>query len=317
VFSRDRLVVGVAGRSAGDELVARVLKRLDGLSALGATRAARSSPPPASSPRALVVEKPTDSTAMSLGYAYTLDRTSADYYPLWVGNSALGEHRQLGGILFTRLRELRGLNYGDYSYIEYFEQAPDSTFGEPNLDRRSQFFSIWLRPVQNENRGFALKAAVYETGRVVKEGLTAEEVARAKAFLRGYTLQWEAQDSRKLGFALDDVYYRTPAFLKTFRDRLPAITEADVNAALRRWIDPGRLKYALVTSDGAAAKAELVSGKPTPVRYNAPKPQAILDEDKRIEVWPLGLDEHDTRVVKADDLFETTSLPPAAPGRAK
>jgi zinc protease len=323
VFTRDRLVVGVAGRSAGDVLVDRVLQRLAGLPATGSPRPERTAPletaaaSGAPGPRALIVEKPTDSTAISAGYAYGLDRSNADYYPLWVGNSALGEHRQLGGILFTRLRELRGLNYGDYSYIEYFEQSPDSTFGETNLDRRSQFFSLWLRPVQNENRGFALKGAVYETARVVKEGLSDDEVARAKAFLRGYTLQWEAQDSRKLGFALDDVYYGTPAFLKSFRQKLPAITTADVNAALRRWIEPSRLQYALVTGDGNAAKAELASGRSTPIHYNAPKPPAILEEDKQIETLPLGLDEGNVRVVKADDLFETTSLPPAVSKRAK
>ncbi len=316
VFARDRLVVGVAGRAANDALVDRIERGLASLPAVGAPRQPLTALKE-NSLRAIIVEKGTDSTAISLGYVYGLDRSSADYDALWVGNSALGEHRQLGGILFTRLRELRGLNYGDYSYIEYFEQSGDSTFGETNLDRRLQFFSLWLRPVQNENRGFAVKAAVYETDRVVTEGLSNEQVERAKAFLRGYTLQWEAQDSRKLGFALDDVYYRTPNFLSTFRGRLPAISAGDVNAAMKRWIDPTRLNYALVTSDGAALKGELLSGKPTSVHYNASKPQAILDEDKKIEVQPLGLTEDNVRVIKADELFQTAGLPPLTPGHAK
>jgi len=312
VFTRDRLTVGVAGRAASGELVDRIEKGLEALPAVGA-------PPPKlpavrdNGVRALIVEKPTDSTAMSLGYVYDVNRSAADYYPLWVGNSALGEHRQLGGVLFTQLRELRGLNYGDYSYVEYFEQSGDSTFGETNLDRRLQFFSLWVRPVQNENRGFALKAAVYETARVVREGLSAEQVERAKSFLRGYTLQWEAQDSRKLGFALDDVYYRTPDFLKAFRDRLASISADDVNAALRRHVEPGRLRYALVAADGAALQGELLSGKPTPVHYNAPKPRAILDEDKKIEVQPLGLNEANVRMLRSDQLFETSGLPTTTP----
>jgi zinc protease len=313
VFTRDRLVIGVAGRAANDELVERIEKGLASLPAAGAS--------PVELPalhengvRAVIVEKPTDSTAMSLGYVYGFDRGSTDCAALWVGNSALGEHRQLGGILFDQLRELRGLNYGDYSYVEYFEQSGDSTFGETNLDRRLQFFSIWLRPVQNENRGFAVKAAVYETERVVRNGLTPEQVERAKAFLRGYTLQWEAQDSRKLGFALDDVFYRTPDFLKRLRERLPSLTAAEVNAAIRQWIDPSRLRYAMVTADGAAFQAELLSGRPTPIHYNSPKPAEILEEDKKIQVQRLGLDARNVRVLRSDQLFETAGLPDASSG---
>ena len=45
------------------------------------------------------------------------------------------------------LRGKRGLNYGDYSYIEDFIQEGMSTFPVPNNPRRQQYFSIWIRPV--------------------------------------------------------------------------------------------------------------------------------------------------------------------------
>jgi zinc protease len=313
VFTRDRLIVGVAIRTGGDALVDRIETGLSSLPATGAPEVVLPAPRD-DGIRALIVEKATDSTAISLGYTYGFDRSNADCIPLWVGNSAFGEHRQLGGVLFTQLRELRGLNYGDYSYLEYFEQAAESTFGEPNLDRRQQYFSIWVRPVQNENRGFALKAAVYETERVTREGLSSGQVERAKSFLRGYTLQWEAQDSRKLGFALDDVFYGTPQFLKRLRERLPSLTADEVNAAMRRWIDASRLRYALVTSDGTGLQAELLGNKPTPVHYNSPKPAQVLDADKQIQLQHLGLSSGNVRLVKTDQLFETPGLPAAGSG---
>ena len=37
--------------------------------------------------------------------------------------SYFGPHRVSGGRLFQRIREMRGINYGDYAYIEYFPRG--------------------------------------------------------------------------------------------------------------------------------------------------------------------------------------------------
>ena len=57
------------------------------------------------------------------GYPLPITRADADYYPLMVANSFLGEHRTFNGRLMNELRGERGLNYGDYSYIEYWDSA--------------------------------------------------------------------------------------------------------------------------------------------------------------------------------------------------
>ncbi len=49
-------------------------------------------------------------------------RGDEDFYPLAVANSWLGEHRNSSSHLYQVIREERGLNYGDYSYIEYFPE---------------------------------------------------------------------------------------------------------------------------------------------------------------------------------------------------
>ena len=43
---------------------------------------------------------------------------------------------------------------------------------------------------------------------------------------------------------------------------------------------------------------------PTPMHYNAPKPQDVLDEDKIVERWPLGLRKEDVTVVPVATVFE-------------
>ncbi len=307
LFTRDRLIIGLIGKMATGELAARVSDGLSSLPSYGAPLASLPEPTD-DGVKALLVEKTTDSTAMSLGYTlWRALRSDPDFAALWVGNSALGEHRQLGGTLFHQLRELRGLNYGDYTYLEHFVQG-DDTYPEPNRDRHLQDFSVWIRPVVNENRGFALRAALYEIGKVVKEGLTPEQVGRTKAFLKSYTLAWQAADGRRLGYALDDLFYGTPDFLEGFREKLPGITTDQVNAALRAHVDPARLRYAIVTQGAKAFRDELLSGKPAAIKYDSPKSPDLLAEDKLIDALRLPLDDSNTKLLSTEQLFETRAL---------
>jgi zinc protease len=70
-----------------------------------------------------IVEKPADATAISIGFPIDVTRRDDDFYALAVANSYLGEHRTFNGKLMQDLRGKRGLNYGDYSYIEDFIQT--------------------------------------------------------------------------------------------------------------------------------------------------------------------------------------------------
>src|SRR5207253_5674734 len=133
-------------------------------------------------PRYLLVEKQADSTAISCGFPWALSHGDPDWPAMSVARSAFGEHRQFNGRLMQRLRELRGLNYGDYAYIEHFEQqGGNAATAQLGRARHQQDFTIWIRPVQNENRLFALRTALYELGRTLgEEPFSEEEVAQTK-----------------------------------------------------------------------------------------------------------------------------------------
>jgi len=60
------------------------------------------------------------------------------------------------------LREIRGLNYGDYAYIEFFNQPGFQFFPSPNIARRAQAFEIWIRPVVPANAQMSMRIALYE-----------------------------------------------------------------------------------------------------------------------------------------------------------
>ena len=82
----------------------------------------------------------------------------------------IGEHRTFHGRLMQQLRGLRGLNYGDYSYIEFWQSPPQTSQPTPNSVRRQQYFSVWIRPVTPQTARFALRAALSEVERLRQNG---------------------------------------------------------------------------------------------------------------------------------------------------
>jgi zinc protease len=73
-------------------------------------------------------------------------------------SSYLGQHRMSSGVLYDRLREKRGLNYGDYAYIEYFPRGMFLMEPQANLARHQQIFQVWIRPVEPPTAKFALRS---------------------------------------------------------------------------------------------------------------------------------------------------------------
>jgi zinc protease len=212
-----------------------------------------------------------------------------------------------------RLREARGLNYGDYAYLESFQQeGGEASQAQTGRVRHQQDFTLWLRPVQNENRLFALRAALYELERsVTDEPFTAEEVEATKSFLQGYTLLFAQTDARRLGYAMDDQFLGTHDFLSDWQRKLAEVTPAQVNAAWRKWVDPKRAQIVMVTPGAKELKQTLVDGGASPVHYqtdaqgNSPaKPKELLEADAKIARLPLGVrSPADVEVVPVSNLF--------------
>jgi zinc protease len=314
VFSRDRLTIGVAGGYAPDTV--------EKLKAAVAVLPEKGSPlveialQQPHKPRVLLVEKQTASTAVSIGVPWSLTRHSPDFAAWLVARSAFGEHRQFNGRLMQRLRELRGLNYGDYAYIENFvQESGDAATAQTGRARRQGEFTIWLRPVQNENALFATRAALYELARTVgEEPFSAEEVERTKGFLDGYVLLYAQTDARKLGYALDDFALgKSRAYLENLRADIAKVTVADVNRVWGKMktLMP-QLEIVMVGPKAADTKKTIVTNAPSPMHYqkdaqgNVPKkPDALLAADKLIEKYPLGVSgDADVEVVPVGKMFE-------------
>ena len=266
-------------------------------------------PPPA--PREIhglqvrIVEKNASATAISFGYPIGIRRGSREFYALALATSWLGEHRNSSSHLYQVIRAKRGLNYGDYAYIEHFPNGGSRRFPPPNVARRQQIFQIWIRPVPNEARLFAFRAALRELKKLVDGGMSQQDFELTRKFLKNYILHYAPTTMLKLGYAMDDVFYGIKGHhLELFRRYLDELTLDEVNAAIRRYFQYGNMKAVFVTDQAEALKKALVENQPSPIQYNAPKPEEILKEDQEIAAFPLHVRPRDVEIVPVEKVFQ-------------
>ncbi|MBV8610330.1 MAG: insulinase family protein, partial [Singulisphaera sp.] len=301
-YRRGAIRVGVAG-GAEPTFVARVERDLSSLPEGAAEPPELPRPEMPTGLDVTIVEKSADATAISIGCPLDVTRRDDDFYALAVANSYLGEHRTFNGKLMQDLRGKRGLNYGDYSYIEDFIQEGMSTFPVPNNPRRRQYFSIWIRPVPRDKAVFALRGALWELDRLIEKGMSSEDFEATRTYLLNYSKLWVQTLSRRLGYAMDGAFYGRDDLVTELARRLPSLTVDQVNAAVRRHLKSSGLKVAIVARDAAELRDSLLAGKPTPLTYDTlGTPDNVLAEDKVIAAFPLR--DVKVAIVPVSEMFE-------------
>jgi zinc protease len=305
-YTRGNLVIGMAGGYPADFLK-RVEADMGKLSAGGGAAAARatfSNPALASGMKVEIVERDTRSTAFSLGFPIPVTRRDKDYAALAVVASYFGQHRSSNSYLYGRLREARGLNYGDYAYIEYFPRGMFQFEPDANLGRSAQIFQIWIRPVEPANGPFTLRATLYEYDKLVREGMSQETFEATREFLTKYNNILTATQDAQLGYALDSRYYGMGDYVTHMREQLSKLTLKDVNDAIRKYLKSDNMRVVVVTKDAEGFRKTLLGNAATPVTYVSPKPKEILEEDKLIEAYKINVKPEDVRIVPVDNVFQ-------------
>ncbi len=153
----------------------------------------------------------------------------ADYPALFVANYILGGGAGLDSRLAQRIRQKEGLSYG-----------VGSSLAVPSVDRAASWTAYAIAAPQNVAK---VEAALREElARALKDGFTAAELDAARSGILQQRVQARAQDGMLAGAWTGLMHLgRTFAFSAAFEARVKALTVADVNAALRRHIDPARL----------------------------------------------------------------------------
>jgi zinc protease len=302
-YVRANVILGLAGGySEGD--LARITTDLRGLAGGDGRLPAIPQASPPKGVRVRILQKETRAVAISMGFPIDVNRAHPDFPALWLARSWLGEHRSSTSHLYQRIREIRGLNYGDYAYIEYFPRGMFQFHPDPNLCRTRQIFEIWIRPVMPQSAHFALRAARFELDKLVRDGLAQEDFEATRNFLVKFIhVLTKRQDSR-LGYAMDSGWYGIPELGPWMTQKLAALTRDDVNAAIKRHLGSESMSIVVVAKDAEDLRARLVAGTPSPIAYDAAKPAAVLEEDKIIATYDLGIAAERVEIVPIETVFE-------------
>ena len=168
---------------------------------------------------------------------------NADYPALVLGNYILGGGF-LNSRLATRIRQKEGLSYG-----------VGSSFSAGSLDESGSFFANAIYAPENADK---LEAAFKdELAKLIKDGLTADEVAAAKkGWLQSRQLS-RAQD-RELAGRLNNYLFlnRTIAWDADLESKIQALTPEQINAAMRKFLTPDNITI-IKAGDFAKAKAKM------------------------------------------------------------
>ncbi|MEM9555857.1 MAG: pitrilysin family protein [Acidobacteriota bacterium] len=303
-YTSDNATVALGG-GYPKELVARFAATLDQLPPGGAPSDPTILPPALDGRQVVLVDKPGPNTSISFGFPLDVQRGTKDFYALWLANSWLGEHRNSSSHLFKVIREVRGLNYGDYSYIEAFPEGGMRQMPPANVARQNQLFSVWIRTLPNEQALFATRAALREIDALIADGMSEEEFELTRSFLSKYVKHFAPTTQMQLGYRIDDVFYGIDGdgHLQRFSAMMASLTRDEVNDAIRRHLQTENLVFALVTGDAEGLRQAMIDDAPSPIEYPTPKSDEVLAEDEEIASYPLNLAADGVTILPVGEIF--------------
>jgi zinc protease len=302
-YTRSNALVGIAGDAPPEvkAKLAEALEQLQGQSTLKDPGKIVGRRP--QGVEVEIVQKETRATAISFGLPIEVTRSHPDFVALSVARTWLGEHRSSTSHLYNRIREIRGMNYGDYAYIEAFPRGMFQFFPDPNIARRAQIFEVWIRPVVPENAHMAIRIALHELGKLIENGLSAADFVKTRDYLMKNVYLMTATSDQQLGYALDSRWYGIGEFTQLMREKLQKLTVDEVNQVIRKHLSAKDLSFVIITKDAEGLKQQLLSDAFSPIKYDGEKPAELLAEDKVIGALKLNLSADKVRITPVKEVF--------------
>ena len=323
-FTKNNLMIGIAG-DYSDEFLAKLK---EDLASLPDTKPEIPEAPKIEMTNGINVEIISKDgafgSAIFTGFPIDITRSKDEFAALMVANSYLGEHRKSYGQLYQKIRELRSMNYGDYSYIEWYENGGGNMLPPSGIPRTSNYFSLWIRPVQIAKQLqtqyeelkdiklghalFALRMAIREVDKLVNEEISREDFEATKTFLRSYMKLYISTPADQLGYLMDSRFYGREDYIKEMDQLLAKVTHEDVNNAVKKYLQVENMYITIVTdqSEAEALANALKNNESSPMSYsNLVKenlPEEILDEDEEVANYKLNV--NSVKIVNSVDTFK-------------
>lgn len=263
-------------------------------------------------------------SAIFMGFPLSLTRKDDQFAALMIANSWLGEHRKSYSRLYQKIRQERSMNYGDYSYIEWYNNGGSNMLPPPGYPRSTNYFSIWIRPVQTAkglreqykelsgiNIGhahFAIRMAIREMDQMITNGMSAEDFELTKTFLRSYMKLYIQTPSKQLGFLMDSHFYGRKNYIAEMDALLEKVTLAEVNEAIKKYWQTQNLYISIVTdkSEAEPLAKSLKENLPSPMSYSdalkAVLTPEILKADDVVANYKLNV--KNVKIVNSAETFQ-------------
>ncbi|MFE3836717.1 pitrilysin family protein [Rhodobacteraceae bacterium PA1-206B] len=233
--TRENLYIAAAGDIGAEELGLLIDTILGDLPGTGAT-------PPGPAPWNLapgisVIDFPSPQSVVYFGHR-GIRQEDEDFFAAYILNEVLG-----GGFsarLMTEVRVRRGLTYGIGSYLVGLDQA-EMLVGQ---------FSA-----SNDKVAEALEVIRAEWDRIAAEGITEDELSRAKTYLTGaYPLRFDGSSRIASMLVAMQVQGMPIDYPNTRNARIEAVTMADIRRVAARLFQPEELRFIVAgRPEGVAA----------------------------------------------------------------
>jgi zinc protease len=263
-------------------------------------------------------------SAIFTGAPLGITRSDDEFAALMIANSWMGEHRKSYSRLYKKIRQTRSMNYGDYSYIEWYSAGGLNQLPPSGVPRSSSYWSIWIRPVQiasqlqtqypelaDVNIGhahFALRMAIHEFDLLIKNGMSQEDFLATKTFLRSYTKLYAQSPAQQLGWLMDSQFYGRTDYLSELDELLKKTSLKQVNNAIRKHWQTDNMFVTIVTDDSEAKPLadSLINNTPSPMSYSnmvkSGLPADVLAEDQEVADFHLNIKK--VTIVNSADTFD-------------
>jgi len=323
-FTKNNLIIGIAG-SYSESFLNKLKSDLE---KLPDTKPVRPDAPVVKMPEGINVEiiakEGAFGSAVFAGYPMNITRSDDEFAALMVANSYLGEHRKSYGRLYQMIREQRSMNYGDYSYIEWYDNGGGNMLPPSGVPRHSNYFALWIRPVQIARQlkmqydelkdikighaHFALRMAMREMDKMIKNGISQEDFEATRKFLQSYIKLYVQSPEQQLGYLMDSRMYGRKNYINELGELLSKLTLDDVNNAIKKYMQIDNMNVTIVTdvSESEPLASSLKNNLPSPMSYsNLVKdglPEEVLNEDAATENFKLNV--KNVTIVDSKDTFK-------------
>jgi zinc protease len=187
--------------------------------------------PPAIGPaKVLFIARPNSVQSSLLVGTQAISRTSPDYDVVSVMNAVIGGGPT--GRLFTDLREEKGYTYGAYSSVSAL-----------------QYRGAWSASmdVRTEVTEPALRDLMAEIARMRDEAVPEKEFQdKKRGVVAAFALQLESVSAVLNNYITSRLYHLPADYWERLPERIDAVTQAQVQAAAKKYLDPSRLQIVVV-----------------------------------------------------------------------